>query len=412
MTKDVTQLIVGLDIGTSKVVTAIAEISHDRKYEVIGLGQSNSCGLKKGVVINIDATVKSIQCALEKAELMAECKILHVYASVSGNHVYSFNSSGMVAIKNKEVSFTDITRVIETAKAVNISADQQLLHTIPQKFIVDNQDNVREPTGMRGIRLEVKVHIVTGALHAIQNIIKCISLCGLEVTNLVLQSIASADSVLTQDECELGVILIDIGGGTTDIAIFTDGAVRYTTIIPIAGDQITNDIAMALCISISEAEEIKLRYGVAKKILVDSIEKFEVQGLSKRNSRLLLRQALAAIIEPRIEELFVLIHRKICESGYEKMVSSGIVLTGGSSMMPGMLQLAEDIFLKPARLGIPEYNGQLADVISSPVYATVLGLLCQATKTHYLYKYTEVHKLSNAIKALWKRVKGWCLSNF
>jgi cell division protein FtsA len=300
--------------------------------------------------------------------------------------------------------------VIETAKAVNIPTDQQLLHTVPQEFIVDSQEDVREPIGMSGIRLEVRVHIVTGAVSAVQNIVKCVRRCGLEVSDLILQPMASADAVLTADEKELGVVMIDIGGGTTDVAIFTEGAIRHTAVIPIAGDQITNDIAMALRTPTSEAEEIKLRYGVAKQVLADPNETLEVPGLGDRGTRTLSRQSLAAVIEPRVEELFALVHQVVRESGYEEVLSSGIVLTGGSGMMPGMVELAEDIFLKPTRLGVPEYSGQLADVVRSPRYSTVLGLLLEAKK-QYLRGHI-VTRQDGSVKAIWQRMKEWFLGNF
>ena len=410
MTKDAKNLIVGLDIGTSKIVAVVAEIMPDGRHEVIGLGQHSSRGLKKGVVVNIEATVDSIQRALEEAELMADCKIRNVYTGIAGNHIRSFNSSGMVAIKDKEVTATDVARVIETAKAVNIPTDQQLLHTVPQEFIVDSQEDVREPIGMSGIRLEVKVHIVTGAVSAVQNIVKCVRRCGLEVADLTLQPMASAEAVLTSDEKELGVALVDIGGGTTDIAIFTEGAIRHTAVIPIAGDQITNDIAMALRTPTAEAEEIKLRYGICKQVLADPSELIEVPGLGDRGPRTLSRQALAAVIEPRVEELFALVHQVVRESGYEEVLSSGIVLTGGSGMMPGMVELAEDVFLKPARLGMPDYSGQLADVVRSPRYATVLGLL-QEAKKQYLRGHI-VHRQQGNAKAVMQRMKEWFMGNF
>src|SRR5471032_2907597 len=386
MTKDAKNLIVGLDIGTSKVVAVVAEVMSDGRHEVIGLGQHESKGLKKGVVVNIEATVESIQRALEEAELMADCKIRNVYAGIAGSHIRSFNSSGMVAIKDKEVTATDVARVIETAKAVNIPTDQQLLHTVPQEFIVDSQEDVREPIGMSGIRLEVKVHIVTGAVSAVQNIVKCVRRCGLEVSDLILQPMASAD------------------------AVFSDGAIRHTAVIHIAGDQITNDIAMALRTPTSEAEEIKIRYGVAKQVLADPGESLEVPGLGDRGPRTLSRQALAAVIEPRVEELFAMVHQVVRESGYEGVLSSGIVLTGGTSIMPGMVEMAEDIFLKPARLGTPDYRGQLADVVRSPRYATVLGLLLEAKK-QYLRGHI-VTRQDGSVKAVWQRMKEWFLGNF
>ncbi|MEA5098515.1 MAG: cell division protein FtsA [Burkholderiaceae bacterium] len=409
MTKDSKNLIVGLDIGTSKVVAVVAEVMPDGRHEVIGLGQYQSRGLKKGVVVNIEATVESIQHALEEAELMADCKIRNVYTGIAGSHIRSFNSTGMVAIKEKEVTAADVARVIETAKAVNLT-DQQLLHTVPQEFIVDSQDDVREPIGMSGIRLEVKVHIVTGAVSAVQNIVKCVRRCGLEVSDLILQPIASADAVLTEDEKELGVVLVDIGGGTTDVAIFSEGAIRHTAVLPIAGDQITNDIAMALRTPTAEAEEIKLRYGIAKQAMVDPSETLEVPGLGDRPPRMLSRQMLAAVIEPRVEELFALVLQCVRESGYEEVLSSGIVLTGGSALMPGMVELAEDVFLKPARVGMPDYRGQLADVVLSPRYSTVLGLLLEAKKQYF--RGNVVNSQQGSAKAVWQRMKEWFQGNF
>ena len=410
MTKDLKNLIVGLDIGTSKVVAVVAEVLPDGRHEVIGLGQHESKGLKKGVVVNIEATVESIQAALEEAELMADCKIINVYTGIAGSHIRSFNSRGMVAIKDKEVTAADVARVIETARAVNIPTDQQFLHTVSQEFVVDNQEDVREPIGMSGIRLEVKVHIVTGAVSAVQNIVKCIRRCGLEVSDLILQPLASADAVLTEDEKELGVVLIDIGGGTTDIAVFTEGAIRHTAVIPIAGDQITNDIAMALRTPTLEAEEIKIRYGIAKQVLVDPSETIEVPGLGDRGPRTLSRQMLAAVIEPRVEELFALALQVVRESEYEEVLSSGVVLTGGTAMMPGIAELAEEIFLKPVRLGIPQYNGQLADVVKSPRYSTAHGLLAEAKK-QYL-RGNVVTKQQGSTKAILQRMKEWFMGNF
>jgi cell division protein FtsA len=316
MRNETKDLIVGLDIGTSKVVVAVAEVLPEGRFQVIGLGQAESQGLRKGVVVNIESTVQSIRRALEEAELMAACQIKDVFTGIAGSHIKSFNSSGMVAIKDREVSGADVARVIETAKAVNIPTDQQVLHVLTQEFIVDGQEDIREPIGMSGVRLEVRVHIVTGAVSAAQNIIKCVRRCGLEVQDLILQPLASSLSVLSADEKELGVALVDVGGGTTDIAIFTGGAIRHTAVIPIAGDQITNDIAMALRTPTSEAEEIKIRYGVAKQVLADPGETLEVPGLGDRGPRSLSRQALAAVIEPRVEEIFSMAQKAIRESGF------------------------------------------------------------------------------------------------
>jgi cell division protein FtsA len=410
MARDSNDLIVGLDIGTSKIVAMVAQLTPDGRYEVVGLGQHESKGLKKGVVVNIETTVQSIQKALEEAELMADCKIKHVYTGIAGSHIRSFNSSGMVAIKDKEVTEADVARVIETAKAVNIPTDQQILHVLPQEFIVDGQEDIREPIGMNGVRLETKVHIVTGAVSAAQNIVKCVRRCGLEVQDLILQPLASSNSVLTSDEKELGVVLVDIGGGTTDVAIFTNGAIRHTAVIPIAGDQITNDIAMALRTPTPEADEIKLRHGIAKQVLADPADQLEVPGIGDRGPRNLSRQALAAVIEPRVEELFSLVHQVIRESGYEELLSSGVVITGGTSLLPGMVELAEDIFLKPVRIGNPAYVGGLADVVRSPRFATVMGLLEEAHMQQMRGR--KVAEQTGSIKETVRKMKEWFLGNF
>ena len=410
MSKEYKDLLVGLDIGTSKVVAVVAELRPDGAYEVIGMGQTESKGLKKGVVVNIEATVQSIQKALEEAELMADCKIGEVFTGIAGSHIRSFNSSGMVAIKDKEVTEADVARVIETAKAVNIPTDQQILHILTQEFIIDGQEDVREPIGMSGIRLEVKVHIVTGAVSAAQNIVKCVRRCGLEVHDLILQPLASSLAVLTEDEKELGVVLVDIGSGTTDIAIFSEGAIRHTAVIPIAGDQITNDVAMALRTPTPDAEDIKVQYGIAKQVLADPDEMIDVPGVGDRGPRTLSRQALAAVIEPRVEELFSLVHQVVRESGYEELLSSGVVLTGGTAMMPGMVELGEDMFLKPVRVGVPEYRGNLHEVVKSPRYATVMGLLQEGRVQRMRGRKVVVQ--SGSAKQIWTRMKEWFIGNF
>src|ERR1700730_6541461 len=410
MSKDYKDLLVSLDIGTAKVVAVVAELKGEGHYEVIGLGQSESKGLKKGVVVNIEATVQSIQRALEEAELMADCKITNVFTGIAGSHIRSFNSSGMVAIKDKEVTQTDGARVIETAKAINIPTDQQVLHVLTQEFIVDGQEDIREPIGMSGIRLEVRVHIVTGAVSAAQNVVKCVRRCGLEVSDLILQPLASSLSVLTSDERELGSALVDIGGGTTDIAIFTGGAIRHTAVIPIAGDQITNDIAMALRTPIPDAEEIKLRHGVAKEVLAESADRIEIPGIGDRASRLLSRQALAAVIEPRVEELFTLVQKVLRESGYEEMLASGVVLTGGTALLPGIVELAEDVFLRPARVGWPGYAGALADVVRNPRFATVMGLLAEAHAQQLRGR--KLVAQTGSMKQTFRRMKEWIVGNF
>lgn len=410
MTKEQKNLIVGLDVGTSKVVVVAAEMKPDGEYEIVGLGQHTSNGLKKGMVVNIEETVNSIQKALEEAELVADCKITHVHTGIAGSHISSFNSGGMVAIKENEVKEADVARVIETARAVSVKADQQVLHTVPQEYMVDSQDGIREPIGMSGVRLEVQVHIVTGAVSAVQNIVKCVRRCGLEINAIVLQPMASADAVLTADEKELGVVLVDIGGGTTDIAIYTEGAIRHTAVLPIAGDQITNDIAMALRTPTAEAEEIKLRYGIAKQDVIDPSEVLEVVGLGGREPRRMSREMLAAVIEPRIEELFSLVSQCVRESGYEKLISSGFVITGGAASMLGIVELAEEIFHRQARIGLPVYHGQLADVVRNPRYATVLGLLQDAQKQHRQGRGLATQESSP--KAIWHRMKEWFQGNF
>ncbi|MGE5319695.1 MAG: cell division protein FtsA, partial [Hyphomicrobiaceae bacterium] len=404
MSKDSKDLIVGLDIGTSKIVALVAVLTPEGRLEILGLGTQESKGLKKGVVVNIEATVDSISRVIQEVELMADCKVKDVYTGIAGSHIRSFNSNGMVAIKDKEVAPMDVERVIETAKAMPIPADQQILHILTQEFIIDGQDGVREPIGMSGVRLEVKVHIVTGAVSAAQNIVKCVRRCGLEVLDLVLQPLASSYSVLSDDEKDLGVCLVDIGGGTTDIAVFTQGAIRHTAVIPIAGDQITNDIAMALRTPTQEAEDIKLRHGVALTQLADPEQMIEVPGIGGRAPRKLSRQALADVIEPRVSELFELVQGELRRSGYEELLSSGVVLTGGSSVMQGMIELGEDVFHMPVRLGVPKYNGSLADVVQHPRYATAMGLLLEGMVQK---KRGIVARETRTFKQILARMKAW-----
>jgi len=368
-------IIVGLDVGTSKVVVAVAEFNPDGPFKIIGLGQSASEGLRRGVVVNIEATVQSIRRALEEAELMAGCRIGEVYTGIAGSHIRSVNSSGMVPIKDREVSAVDVARVIESARALAIPADQKVLHVLPQEFIIDGQEGIREPIGMSGVRLEAKVHIVTGAVSAAQNIVKCVRRCGLEVDDIILEQLASSMSVLTEDEKELGVCMVDVGGGTTDISVFTEGAIRHTSVIPIAGDQVTNDIAVALRTPTAHAEEIKKKYGCALTQLATSEESIEVPSVGDRPPRQLARQTLAEVIEPRIEELYGLVLAELRRSGFEDVIGSGIVLTGGSSKMEGMIDLAEEVFHMPVRLGIPQGVGGLSGVVHNPIYATGVGLV-------------------------------------
>ena len=409
MAKEYKDLVVGLDIGTAKVMVVVAEVMANGELKLAGLGVAPSNGLKRGVVVNIDATVQSIQAALKEAELMADCKITRVYTGITGSHIRGINSSGMVAVKDREVTQTDVARVVETAKAINISTDQRLLLVEPQEFIIDGQD-VREPIGMSGIRLEAKVHIVTGAQTAAENIIKCVRRCGLEVEQLMLNPLASSLSVLTEDERELGVALVDIGAGTTDVAIFTNGAIRHTAVIPIAGDLITSDIAMALRTPTKDAEDIKVESGHAKQLLVDPEVQVEVPGLGDRGPRMLSRQALAGVIEPRIEEIFSLVNQVMRDSGYEEVLSSGIVLTGGSCIMPGMVELGEDIFLKPVRRGIPKYSSALADMVAQPRAATVMGLLEEARIARM--RGFKVAQKAGSMKTALGGIKDWFIGNF
>ena len=361
------------------------------------------------MVVNIETTVNAIQRALEEAELMADCKIQTVFTGIAGSHIRSFNSTGMVAVKDKEVTPIDVDRAIETARAMPIPTDQQVLHILTQEFIVDGQDGVKEPIGMSGVRLEVKVHIVTGAVTAAQNIVKCVRRCGLEVNDLILQPLASSLAVLTEDEKELGVCLVDIGGGTTDIAVFREGAIRHTAVVPIAGDQITNDIAMALRTPTGEAEELKITYGCALRQLADPAHMIEVPGVGDRPPRQLSRQTLAEVIEPRVEELYSMVQKVLKDSGYEELLSSGIVLTGGSSVMQGMVELGEEIFHMPVRLGVPRYAGGLSEVVRNPRYATVVGLLLEGVVQT---QRGLIARQGWSFKQVMNRMREWLQRNF
>jgi cell division protein FtsA len=408
--RDNRQLLVALDIGTSKIVTLVAEVTPDDTLNLIGMGSHPSRGLKKGVVVNIESTVNAIQRSLEEAELMADAKIKDVITGIAGSHIKSFNSHGMVAIKDKEVQQYDIDRVIETARAVNIPMEQQVLHILEQEFIIDGQGGVRQPLGMSGMRLEVKVHIVTGAVSAAQNIMKCVRRCGLEVRDLMLQPLASADAVLLDDERDLGVCLLDIGGGTTDIAVFTDGAIKHTSVIPIAGDQITNDIAMALRTPTRDAEELKIAHGVALRQLASPNDTIEVPGVGDRGPRELSRQTLAEVIEPRVEELYSLVQRELRTAGLEELLSSGIVITGGSALMKGMVELGEEVFHMPVRVGVPNYNAALAEVVRNPRYSTGMGLLMAGLEQ--LRRDRHARMQGAGFRDLLDRMKSWFKGNF
>ena len=409
MSRDNKDLVVGLDIGTSRIIALVADLDQEGRLNVIGVGSQESRGLKKGAVVNIEEAVHTISRVIQEVELMADCKVSHVYTGIAGSHIKSFNSNGMVAIKDKEVTQADVERVIETARAMPIPADQEILHILTQEFVIDGQDSIREPIGMSGMRLEVKTHIVTGAVSAAQNIVKCVRRCGLEANDLVLQPLASSYAVLSEDEKDLGVCLIDIGGGTTDIAVWTQGAIRHTSVIPIAGDQVTNDIAMALRTPTREAEDIKIRFGCALTHMADASESIDVAGVDDRPSRKLSRRALADVIQPRVEELFELIQHELRRAGFEDVLSSGIVLTGGASAMPGLVELGEEIFHMPVRLGSPKYTGSLADVVQSPRFSTAYGLLLEAqTQRRRGQKIQEKRGVSDVFSSM----KQWFAKNF
>lgn len=406
-------LICGIDIGTSKVVALVAEVADNDTLHVIGVGVQPSRGLKKGVIVNIDTTVKAIQAAVEEAEHMADCEISTVSVGIAGSHVHSFTSNGVVAIRDQEVSNADVERVIEAAKAVAIPADQRILHILPQEFLIDNQEGIKEPVGMSGVRLEAKVHIISGSISAAQNIVKCINQCGLEVSDLVLEQLASSYSVLTEDEKDLGVCLVDIGGGTSDIAVFTEGAIRHTAVIPIAGSQVTSDIAHALRTPTQYAEAIKRQHGVALTSMARDDESIEVPGVSERPGRRLSMQTLASVIEARYEELFQLIDRNLKNSGFANDLSAGIVLTGGSSKLPGVLELAEEVFRIPVRLGVPQHTTGLNDVVCNPIHATGVGLLQYALQQQDASSEMTFDEpvLSDA-NSVWARMKSWFSRHF
>ncbi|WP_144393691.1 cell division protein FtsA [Pleionea sediminis] len=399
------KLIVGLDIGTSKVVAIVGEVNANDQIDIIGIGSHPSRGLKKGVVVNIESTVQSIQRAVEEAELMAGCQIHSVFTGIAGSHIKSMNSHGIVAIRDQEVNAQDVERVIDAAKAVAIPADQKILHVLPQEFVIDNQEGIREPIGMSGVRLEAKVHMVTGAVSAAQNIVKCVRRCGLDTDDIILEQLASSYSVLTEDEKELGVCLVDIGGGTTDIAIFTEGAIRHTAVIPIAGDQVTNDIAVALRTPTQHAEDIKIKYACALRQLTSLEDTIEVPGVGERAPRRLSRQTLAEVVEPRYEELFNLIQAELRRSGFEEIIPAGIVLTGGSSKMEGLIELAEEVFHMPVRLGMPQYVKGLSDVVRNPIYATGVGLLLYGHQQTRDFHFTP--RKSSGVISVFERMKSW-----
>jgi cell division protein FtsA len=403
-------LIIGLDVGTSKVSALVGEVAPDNSIEVIGIGTQPSRGLKKGVVVNIESTVQSIQRAIEEAELMAGCEIRSVFAGIAGSHVRSLNSHGVVAIRDREVSDIDVQHVVDAAKAVAIPADQKILHVLPQEFIIDGQEGIRDPIGMSGVRLEAKVHIVTGADSAAQNIVKCVQRCGLTVEDVVLEQLASSHAVLTEDEKELGVCLVDIGGGTTDLAVFSNGAIRHTAVIPIAGDQVTNDIAVSMRTPTQYAEDIKVKYACALSQLANPDESIEVPSVGDRPARRLARQTLAEVVEPRYEELFGLAREELRRSGFEEIIASGIVLTGGSAKMEGAIELAEEVFHVPVRLGVPQHIRGLSDVVRNPIYSTGAGLLLYARDNALAGN--RGRSISGNARTMAERMKNWFQGNF
>jgi len=410
---DNSNMIVGLDIGTSKVVAIVGELKADGSLNIVGIGSHRSRGLKKGTVVNIESTVESIQRAVEEAELMAGCRIHSVYAGIAGSHIRSMNSHGIVAIRDREVTRADVDRVIDAAQAVAIPADQRVLHILPQEYIIDSQEGVKEPLGMSGVRLEAKVHLVTCAINAVQNIEKCIKRCGLQVEEIILEQLASSYAVLTDDEKELGVCMVDIGGGTTDIALFTEGAIRHTGVIPIAGDQVTNDIAMALRTPTDNADEIKIKYACALTQLASPGDMIQVPGVGERPARELSRQSLAEVVEPRYDELFTLVKAELQRSGYENLMAAGIVLTGGTSKMEGVTELAEEIFHMPVRIGLPQGVKGLADIVRNPIYSTGVGLLLYGVKQqqHQVRSHNPVPVKDSQMPVI-RRIKSWIKNNF
>jgi cell division protein FtsA len=402
-------IIVGLDIGTSKVCSAVGEMTEDG-VEIIGIGSHGSSGMRKGVVINIDNTVASIKKAVEEAALMAGCEINTVFTGIAGSHIKAFNSHGVVAVKTREVSHRDLDRVLDAAKAVAIPTDQEVVHVLPQDYIIDDQDGIKDPLGMSGVRLEARVHIVTGATTAMQNIVKCCNRSGLHVADVALMGLACADAVLTEDEKDLGVALADMGSGTTDITIFHDGAVKHTAVLPIGGNHVTNDIAAGLRTPFADAERIKLRYGCAKASMVAEQARLEVPSSAGKPQRSVSRQILCEIIEPRMDEVFQLIRREILKSGYEDYLASGVVMTGGSMLLPGALEAAEVAIGCPVRLGTSRHVGGLVDVIANPVYSSAIGLVLYGIKRQER-SFFRVREDANILSKVKHRMSDW-LSDF
>lgn len=405
-------LIVGLDIGTSKVVAIVAEILPDGRLDIIGVGSHPSRGMKKGIVVNIDATVQSVQRAVEEAELAAGCQIHSVYTGIAGSHIHSINSHGFVAVKSGEVTKEDVARVIEAAKAITIPSDQKILHVLPQEYTVDHQEGIVDPVGMSGMRLEGKVHIITGSVTAALNIVNCIRRCGLEVDDMILEQLASSYAVLTEDEKQLGVCMIDIGGGTTDIAVYADGAIRHTAVIPVAGDQVTNDLAVAFRAPHQNAEVIKIKHGCAYRRFADKNHVIKLPCVGQNKEQNISQVELAEIIEPRYEELFALVLDELQSSGWDGLLGAGIVLTGGSAKMPGVLELAEYIFQSHVRLGMPKHVYGMQEAIADPTYATGIGLLLYGQEAQGSTAVASDPKIKVNFNEVFGRVKNWFQGNF
>lgn len=397
-------LVVGLDIGTTKICTVVGEVS-DGQVNIIGIGSFPSKGLRKGVVVNIDSTVHSIKKAVEEAELMAGYHLTSVYAGIAGGHIKGINSHGVIAVKNKEITSNDVKRVIDAASAIAIPMDREVIHIIPQEFIVDDQDGIRDPVGMSGIRLEGRVHIVTGAITSAQNIIKCTNKAGLDVDDIVLEQLGSSEAVLTPEEKDLGVAILDIGGGTTDLVVFSNGSIKHTAVFSLAGNHITNDISMGLRTPVEEAEKIKIKYGCALTSLVRKDETIEVPSVGGRKPRVLSRQTLAEIIEPRVEEILSLVHQELVKMGFSKLLASGIVLTGGSALLEGVPELAEQIFNLPVRRGIPIGIGGLVDLVASPIYATGVGLVLYGSRKRGQSRFKVGER--NVFSKVTSRMREW-----
>lgn len=400
------EIIVGLDIGTTKICAVVGEALPDGTLEIIGIGTHASEGLRKGVVINIEKTVNSIKEAIEEAETMAGCEISSVYAGIAGGHIKGFNSHGVIALKEKEVTKKDIERVIEAASAVAIPMDREVIHVLTQEFIVDEQDGIIDPLGMAGVRMEAKIHIVTGAVTSAQNIIKCANRAGLDVCDIVLESLASSEAVLSDEERNLGVALIDFGGGTTDMAVFSKGAIKHTSVLALGGDNLTYDISIGLRTPRLEAEKIKMKYGCGLTSMIGKDETIEVPGVGGRKARVLSRRILGEILEPRLEEIFTLIQNELIRSSYEELVSSGVVVTGGSAELPGVTEIAEQIFNVPSRLGYPQGIGGLVEVVNKPMYATAVGLVLYGAKRSQETKKFRIRD-SNIFSRVMDRMKKW-----